>query len=103
MADTTISIGLTEIIGAGLLGGGSFFMWLLKRSIYGRMDEQDKKIEKQKEEMKDLQTKPICALMQAACQKLLLEKMDSVAMISSREVEAIDGKLDLVLRCRGDD
>lgn len=72
-------------------------MWLLKRSIYGRMDEQDKKIEKQKEEMKDLQTKPICALMQAACQKLLLEKMDSVAMISSREVEAIDGKLDLVL------
>jgi hypothetical protein len=79
MSDPTVTIGIKEIVEGGVLGLGGFFMWLLKKSIFGRMDIQDDKIDK-------LQTKGTCVILQSACQLALGAKIDSV-----------DGKIDLVL------
>lgn len=72
-------------------------MWLLKKSIYGRMDEM-------KKDMEDSQSKAMCIVMQTGCQKLLLDKMDSVEKVARErmgtlveKIESQNDKIQLVL------
>lgn len=106
MSDPTVSLSVKEIVLAGLVGMGGFFTWLVKRSIYGKMDDQDKRIQ-------DLQTKTMCALMQTGCQRLLgekmdsldallREKMDSLDALASGKIDSLGEKIDLVLKRQAD-
>lgn len=90
MADPTVTIGIKEIVYAGLYGAGAFMVWLLKKSIFGRMDEQDKKIDK-------LQPQTMCILVQAACQKVIFEKIDATNKIMTAMIGALDEKVDTLL------
>jgi len=79
MQNSPFTIGIGEIIWAGLLGVGGFFMWLFKKAIFGEIDQVKKGMEK-------LQTKDNCTLLQRSCNSILLEKMNSITQ-----------KLDMVL------
>ena len=90
MADTSIVVGAGEIILALLIGIGGFFMWLIKRSVFGRMDRME-------EDMKDLQSKPVCILMQTACQNVLAERMDKISKVTNEKIASVDEKVDQIL------
>lgn len=62
-------------------------MWLLKRSIFGRMDKMEK-------DMGESQSKAMCIVMQTGCQKLLLDKMDSLEKIAKERMGALVEKVE---------
>jgi hypothetical protein len=88
MADPHLAIDLRELVWAALLGIGGFFMWLFKRSIYGRMDTQDERMDRQDERMGTLQTKEGCEAKQGACSTLLCNKIDAM-QITHEEVKEV--------------
>ena len=89
MANTvTVDVGVVVLGAFGAVWG--VLMWLLKRSIFGRMDEMEK-------DMENLQSKPLCILMQTSCQNLLAERMDKVSKVTNEKIESIEDKVDLVL------
>lgn len=62
-------------------------MWLLKKSIFGRMDKMER-------DMGEAQSKTMCVVMQTGCQKLLLDKMDSVEKVAKERMGALVEKIE---------
>jgi tetrahydromethanopterin S-methyltransferase subunit G len=94
VADPTVSMGFKEIGNAIILGFIGFFMWLLKKSIFGRMDKLDEKIEQMQE---DYQPKTACVVFQTGCQHVISTKIDAVEKVVKERHDNLEQKIDLVL------
>jgi len=94
MAEPSLTFGIKELFEAGIIGLGGFFMWLLKRSIFGRMDDQDKKLDRLRDET---QSKAACIILQGGCQRIIGTQLESVEQLVSARHDKLEEKIDLVL------